>query len=119
MSRGATSAGRGRATRRAPRPRRPALGVPPLLLPPALAGHVLAVGGPDDERLRQWQRDREVVQTLVDGGLKLAAEPDPLKRAEHCNRMADGLAREIRQAGPEKQVSPAAGVSGPMQVLLG
>jgi hypothetical protein len=86
----------------------------------AVAGHVLALPGdlPADDRVAQLQRDRDLIRDLVEGGVKLAAEADPLKRADHCNRLADGLAREIKKAVATRDALRAAQLSEQMQLLL-
>jgi hypothetical protein len=66
-----------------------------LLAPLAGAADQAQVSG---ERARQFQRNRDLIQTLVHGSLRLATEDDPLKRAEQCNGLAEQLAAAIRQA---------------------
>lgn len=46
----------------------------------------------------QWQRDGELIEKFVDGAIRLAAENDPLERANQCNVMAAVLAKHLRQA---------------------
>src|SRR5262249_47724961 len=50
------------------------------------------------ERVHQFQRNCGLIQTLVQGGLRLAAEEDPLKRAECCSGVAKRLADELHRA---------------------
>src|SRR5262249_37011031 len=47
------------------------------------------------ERLKQLRRDRALIHKLVESGLRLAEEDDPLKRADQCNRLAEDLTRAI------------------------
>jgi hypothetical protein len=56
----------------------------------------------DVERARQLQRDQELIESLVDSGLALAATEDPLQRAGQCNKVAERLASEIRHAGADR-----------------
>jgi hypothetical protein len=80
----------------------------PLLLLPLLTAAGLALA--DDpkparspaERLQQFRRERALVRRLVDGGLRLANEDDPLRRADQCNLLAGDLSREARQAVRER-----------------
>jgi hypothetical protein len=75
-----------------------------LLLLPLLTAAGLALA--DDpaparspaERLDQFRHDLGLVRELVDGGLRLAGEDDPLKRADRCNLLARDLSREVQQA---------------------
>jgi hypothetical protein len=84
-----------------------------------VAGVALADDEPSpDERARQLTRDLLLIETLVDGSLKLAAEDDALRRADHCNRLADKLAREIKQAMGKKEAGRANQLSLQMQELL-
>jgi hypothetical protein len=56
------------------------------------------------EQARRFGRNRSLIEKLVTGGLQLAGEEDPLKRADYCNSIAQGMADEIRLAvgGHEK-----------------
>ena len=92
--------------------------VMPAALAVALAGSALAQDDPVDERVRLLQRDQQLIQQLVDSGVRLAAEDDPLRRADHCNRLADRLGKEIKQAMAKKDSQRAAHFSKHMQALL-
>jgi hypothetical protein len=72
-----------------------------LLLPLAWALGAASVS-PDAERVRQFERDQNLIQTLVESGIELAGEDDPLRRAAQCNKLADRFAREISQAAAAK-----------------
>lgn len=52
----------------------------------------------DPARVKQLYRNRGLIQTLVDGGIRIAREDDSLRRADSCSDLARGLATEIRQA---------------------
>jgi hypothetical protein len=84
----------------------------------ALAGHLLA--GPEtvDERAQQLQHDDEMIRALVKGGLNLAKEPDPLKRADQCNEIADVLGRGVKKAVGKKDGTRAALLGEQMQSIL-
>jgi hypothetical protein len=104
---------------------RPAFRVPRLALGAlalvllSVAGHVLASGdGASDDRAQQLQCDQQMLQTLIDSGLKLAAETDPLRRADHCNRLADSLGKEIQLAVQKKDAKRAALFGEQVQALL-
>ena len=84
----------------------------------ALAGHVLAGDETPADRARALQRDQHLVQTLIASGLKLAAEKDPLRRADHCNRLADSYAVEIKRAMQNKDGLRVAQFGEQMQALL-
>jgi hypothetical protein len=89
-----------------------------LLIAVALTGRVLADDDTPADRARELQRDQHLVQTLIASGLKLAAEKDPLRRADHCNRLADSYAVEIKLAVQHKDAQRAARFGQQMQALL-
>jgi hypothetical protein len=88
----------------------------------ALAGLALAQGpGPApsaEERLRRLQRDRGLIEELVEGGLRIAAEDDAVKRAEACGGLADTFAQEVRLAAAAKDGARAADLGRDLQGLL-
>jgi hypothetical protein len=88
-----------------------------LLMCVGFSGHVLA-GDTPTERARDLQRDQALVQMLIDSGLKLAAEKDPLRRADQCNRLADKFAKEIKVAVQQKDTQRAALFGEQVQALL-
>jgi hypothetical protein len=64
-----------------------------------LAGAQHSLSRPDAAlRAHLFQRDRELIQTLVEGGLRLAAAEDALERAECCSGVAERLATALQQA---------------------
>jgi hypothetical protein len=71
------------------------------LVPAALAEDPAALPAP--ERAVQVQRNYGLIQTLVESGLHLAAEEDPLKRAHQCLDVAGRMAAEIRQAAEKRE----------------
>ena len=89
-----------------------------VLVSSAFAGHLLAGPGTVLNRAKQLQRDQSLIQAIVDGGVKLATEDDPLKRAEECNRMADILAGEAKLAFLAKDSERAVDLSDHMQQML-
>ncbi len=68
------------------------------------------------EALRHLRRDLALVEGLVQGGIDLAAEDDPLIRASYCNRLADRLTRALREAvtakDPERVAELGLGLRG-------
>ena len=89
-----------------------------LLAALAVGGSVLAEDDAADERARQLLRDQHLIQDLVDSGVRLAAEDDPLRRADHCNRLAERLGKEIKLAITKKDSKRAAQFGKHMQALL-
>jgi hypothetical protein len=87
-----------------------------------LGGLVLADDLPGEkepaERVQQWQRDRRLIESLVEGGLRLAGEEDPLKRAEHCTALAGDFSRAIQQAAADKEGKRAANLGHQLHALL-
>lgn len=81
------------------------------LVPLAL---LTAVGWADNpsrreaERILQLQRDRHLIRTLVERGLHLAGEEDPLKRADHLGGLAEQMASEIQTAAKQGEDSRVA-----------
>jgi hypothetical protein len=49
-------------------------------------------------RARLFQRNHQLIETLVKGGLRLAGAEDALQRAECCSGVAEQLATEIQRA---------------------
>ncbi|HEV3259402.1 MAG TPA: hypothetical protein VG013_21225 [Gemmataceae bacterium] len=72
----------------------------------------------DAVRMAQLKRNRELVEKLVKGGLRLSEENDPLKRAGYCNGLAQSLAREIEQAAAKEDGARAVEMGQHLQVLL-
>ncbi len=91
-----------------------------LVIPLALAGFVLgdARPSPDESPLVQLRRDLPLIEILVDEGLNIAAEDDPLRRAKYCNRLAERFAEEMQKAGREKNSPRLAELGAHLQALL-
>jgi len=96
-----------------------------LVLSLALAALAAAAGAenpgrrPSDHvRIDQLKRNRDLVEALVKGGVHLAGESDPLKRADYCNGLATSLAREIEEAAARKEGARAVEMGQHLQVLL-
>jgi len=88
----------------------------------ALTGLALAgadtPGGAPNPRVGRVHKDLQLIEALVDSGLRLASEEDPLQRAAACNALADRLAREIRGAAAAKDQGRAADLGHNLQLLL-
>lgn len=69
-------------------------------------------------RLLQLQRNHALIQTLVDGGLRLAKEEDPLQRASCCKGLAESLAGEIQQAAVDREGPRALELGEHLQAML-
>ena len=50
------------------------------------------------ERLQQFRRELPLMRKLVEGGLVLAKENDPLRRADRCTDLAKDLTQEVQRA---------------------
>ena len=59
-----------------------------------------------------------LAQELVESGLRLAAEDDPVKRAEACGGLADTFAQEVRLATAAKDSARALDLGRDLQGLL-
>ena len=69
-------------------------------------------------RLWQVQRNQNLVQELVEGGLNLARTEDHLQRARYCNELATNLAEEIRQAADDHDGDRAVELGRHLQDVL-
>jgi hypothetical protein len=69
-------------------------------------------------RLKEMRRDLALVRNLVEGGLRLAKEEDPLRRADQCNVLARGLSREVQQAVKDREHSRADALGQRLEALL-
>lgn len=88
-----------------------------LLVP--LAGAQDAAPLPTDHvRARLFQRNQELIQSLVEGGLRLAAADDALQRAECCRDVAERLATEIQQAVAQREQARVAELGCHLRALL-
>jgi hypothetical protein len=54
------------------------------------------------EPTQQLAQNRRLVEVLVNGAVELAAENDPLKRADCCQRLAQEFKREILEAASQE-----------------
>ena len=72
----------------------------------------------DPARVKQLLRNRGIIQTLVDGGIRIAKEDDSLHRADSCSDLARGLAVEVRQAAGARDSDRAAEMGQHLQDLL-
>jgi hypothetical protein len=70
------------------------------------------------ERARRLQRNRPLVEELVEGGLRLAGEKDALRRADRCNDLARHLADEIGTAADHNEGARAAELGQHLNDLL-
>jgi hypothetical protein len=84
----------------------------------AITGFVLADGSAAMDPVRQFERDRRLIAVLVDGGLQLAGESDPFKRADTCNGLADQLAQELQRAAADRDARRAAELSRHLHAVL-
>jgi hypothetical protein len=69
-------------------------------------------------RARLFQRNHDLICTLVKGGLRLAAAEDALERAECCSGVAEQLATEIQQAFQNHEKSRVAELGSHLRALL-
>jgi hypothetical protein len=73
-----------------------------LLLLPVLTAAGLALADArartPAERLQQFRRELPLMRKLVEGGLLLAKETDPIRRADQCTVLAKDLTQEVQRA---------------------
>jgi hypothetical protein len=72
------------------------------LLVPALMAMAADEPTPNVTRGQRLRRDSQLIESVVQSGLRIAGENDPLKRATYCNGMAETLAAEISQAAGDR-----------------
>src|SRR5262245_47893790 len=95
-----------------------------LTLPLLLVGFALADADPpppdddDADEVAAFQRDLPLIEALVNEGLEIAANDDPLKRAGACNRLADHFSREMHNAVMKKSSSRAHCMGNHLEDLL-
>jgi hypothetical protein len=70
------------------------------------------------ERARRFQQNRGLIGKLVTGGLSLAGEENPLKRAVCCNGIAESMADEMRDAAERRERDRVAELGKHLQSLL-
>jgi hypothetical protein len=92
---------------------------------PILGAFVLAtvaqaggLAGSGEQHLHQRRQNQDLIQILVDGGLQLAGERDPLKRAEYCTNLAGSLVREIEHAARGGEKDRAVELGGHLRDVL-
>jgi hypothetical protein len=97
--------------------------VPLLTIPVTLVFAVLAVAhdtaiGEPSANQRQLQRNRSLIRDLVQSGLQLAAEEDPLVRADHCHALAERVIDEIKSSASESELDRAVQLSEHLNSVL-
>ncbi len=88
------------------------------VLVPAAAAEDPASPSDASKRTRRFQQDNDLIETLVQGGLRLAAQDDPVKRAECCNDVAECLAGEIQRAAENQDKERVAELGQYLDALL-
>ncbi|HXG09513.1 MAG TPA: hypothetical protein VNK04_06960 [Gemmataceae bacterium] len=93
-----------------------------LLVPVSLATALAWAEGPapsaEAQRAEQLRRNRGLIRMLVEGGLSLAGEEDPVRRAEYCNNMAERLAGAIKEATQHRDSPRMMELGRHLRVLL-
>ena len=85
----------------------------------ALSGLALAQEPAENsERLRLLRRDLPLIHALVEEGLNLADQEDPVARARTCNVLADKLVQEFQQAAVVRDEKRAADMGQYLQAVL-
>jgi len=96
----------------------------PLAMILVALGSGLALGGlpgdaaPAVSRVDRLHEDQQLIEALVDSGLRLAGDDDPLRRAETCNALADRVAKEVKRATAAKDRTRAADLGRQLHGLL-
>jgi hypothetical protein len=70
------------------------------------------------ERARQFERNRNLIDALVQSALHLAGEDDALKRADQCAGLAEQLGQEIRDAAHNHDTARISELSSHFQAML-
>ncbi len=88
-----------------------------VLVPAAAAEDPVLPSGAADQT-RRFRQDNALIETLVQGGVRLAGQDDPMKRAECCNEVAERLAAEIQQAAENRNKERVAELGQYLHALL-
>jgi hypothetical protein len=72
----------------------------------------------DTQRVTQLKRNQGLIQSLVEGGLRLAMESDMIRRADSCNALAKSLASEVRSAASDRDGDRAIEMGTHLRELL-
>jgi hypothetical protein len=72
---------------------------------------------PFDE-LAQFQQNQFLIEALVESGLRLVEEDDPLSRADACAQLARSFADEVHKAAQERDASRTAELGKHLHNLL-
>jgi len=70
------------------------------------------------DHLQLFQQNGELIRALVQGGLQLATEEDPLRRADYCSSIAEQLAAELHGAASRGDKVRCAELGGHLHALL-
>jgi hypothetical protein len=70
------------------------------------------------EQAQRFRRNRGLIDKLVTGGVRLAGEDDPVKRADCCNGIAQSMADEIRRAAEDHEKARAVELGQHLRSLL-
>jgi len=96
----------------------------PLNMPaPRLMAAGVAIAAPEPglsaaEQALRFQRNEKLIQAMVKGSLLLAAEADPVKKADVCKAIARTFADEIERAAVDHEGPRAAELSGYFGTVL-
>jgi hypothetical protein len=70
------------------------------------------------EQAQSFQRNRKLIQSLVDNCLKMAEQKDIVRRADSCTLVADRLAEEIELAASKRDVYRATELGNILKDLM-
>jgi hypothetical protein len=73
---------------------------------------------PAADQARMFQQNQVLIETLVDGGLRLAELNEPLQRADYCNDLAEKFSGEIQRAASNRDNARADELRGHFQDLI-
>jgi hypothetical protein len=71
-----------------------------------------------DARIRQLERNQDLLEALVNGGVSLARAEDRLKRVQCCNNIVQSLADEIKRAAKDRDSDRAVELGKHLHDLL-
>jgi hypothetical protein len=70
------------------------------------------------EKVERFHKNQKLVKALVEHGLDLAKQDDPIQRAKQCGSVAEFFAAEIREAAKRRDGYRAAELSALLGTLL-
>jgi hypothetical protein len=92
--------------------------IPAVLLAGIARGSTSTDSASPAEQARRFSRNRSLLEKLVQGGVSLAREKNPVERARCCNGLAESLADEMQKAAGAREGARVAELGDHLLSLL-